>query len=226
MSHDTHEQATYHIEISRVTHTNEPCHTYQWVMSHTWMSHDTHINESCHAHQCVMSHVAARHVTHMNESCRTCGTHTKVVRIYHIYVTYILNIHITHICHIHITYTHHTYVWHMYEHVWRMYEYSYVWHTYKYVTLHEWMPHVTHMNESFLRYWWVMSRTVAHSLLSVSVSVRVYVYARVSRRGDIWRDATAKRAGAWKSIANASRYSENVNHRKYALCYIICAQKE
>ena len=34
--------------MSHVTHTNESCHTHEWVMSHTWMSHGTHMNESCH----------------------------------------------------------------------------------------------------------------------------------------------------------------------------------
>ena len=34
--------------MSHVTHMNESCHTYEWVMSHIWMSHVTHMNESCH----------------------------------------------------------------------------------------------------------------------------------------------------------------------------------
>jgi len=52
-----------HIWMSHVTHTNESCHTYEWVMLHIWMSHGTHMNVSCHAykyvaytHEWVMSH--------------------------------------------------------------------------------------------------------------------------------------------------------------------------
>jgi len=37
-----------HVWMSHVTHMNESCHTYEWVMSHTWMSHVTHMNESYH----------------------------------------------------------------------------------------------------------------------------------------------------------------------------------
>jgi len=32
--------------MSHVTHMNESCHTYEWVMSHIWMSPVTHMNES------------------------------------------------------------------------------------------------------------------------------------------------------------------------------------
>jgi len=41
--------------MSHVTHMNESCHTYEWVMSHIWMSHVTHMNESCHIYEWVMS---------------------------------------------------------------------------------------------------------------------------------------------------------------------------
>jgi len=44
-----------HISMSHVTHINESCHTYQWVMSHISMSHVTHINESCHTYEWVMN---------------------------------------------------------------------------------------------------------------------------------------------------------------------------
>jgi len=30
---------------------NEPCHTYEWAMSHIWMSHVTHMNDSCHKYE-------------------------------------------------------------------------------------------------------------------------------------------------------------------------------
>ena len=60
-----------HIWMSRVTHMNESCHTYEWVTSHIWMSHVTLMNESCHTYEWVMSHIWMSHVTHMNESCHT-----------------------------------------------------------------------------------------------------------------------------------------------------------
>jgi len=41
--------------MSHVTHTNESCHTYEWVMSHIWMSHVTRMmNESCHTRGCAV----------------------------------------------------------------------------------------------------------------------------------------------------------------------------
>ena len=52
-----------HIWMSHVTHMNESCHTYEWVMSHIWMSHVTHTNESCHTYDWVMSHIWIIHAT-------------------------------------------------------------------------------------------------------------------------------------------------------------------
>ena len=60
-----------HMWLSHVTHMNESCHTYEWVMSHIWMSPVTHTNESCHTYEWVMSHIWMSHVTHTNESCHT-----------------------------------------------------------------------------------------------------------------------------------------------------------
>ena len=79
-----------HTRMSRDTHMNASCQsyecvTYEWVMSHTQMimayicmSHVTYINESCHAYGWVMSHLCMSHVmndmthvTHTNESCHT-----------------------------------------------------------------------------------------------------------------------------------------------------------
>ena len=57
--------------MSHVTHMNESCHTYEWVMSHIWMSHVTHMKESCHTYEWAMSHIWMSHATRMNESCHT-----------------------------------------------------------------------------------------------------------------------------------------------------------
>ena len=40
-------------------------------MSHIWMSHVTHMNESCHTYEWVMKHIKMSHVTHIDESCDT-----------------------------------------------------------------------------------------------------------------------------------------------------------
>ena len=87
-----------HISMSHVTHINQSCHTYEWVMSHISISHVTCINGSCHtgvyvahtytyictckallvcafddmSHLWVMSHTSIGHVTHINRSCHTC----------------------------------------------------------------------------------------------------------------------------------------------------------
>jgi len=64
--------ATNLIWISHhISHINESCLTYQWVMSHISMSHVSHINESCLTYQWVMSHIWISHVSHINESCLT-----------------------------------------------------------------------------------------------------------------------------------------------------------
>jgi len=52
-----------HTWMSHVTHMNEPCHTYEWVvsilrmrdMSHIPTIHVTRINESCHTYRCSSS---------------------------------------------------------------------------------------------------------------------------------------------------------------------------
>ena len=67
-----------------ITHMNESCRTYEWVMSHmneschTWMSHVTHVNESCHTYERVMSH-SERLLSHIwisqgNMGFFTCDT--------------------------------------------------------------------------------------------------------------------------------------------------------
>ena len=44
----THSHGWYVTFARDMTHVNESCHTYDWVMSHIWMRHVTHMNESCH----------------------------------------------------------------------------------------------------------------------------------------------------------------------------------
>jgi len=51
--------------LSHVKHQNKPCHTREWVVSHTWFRHVTHMNEW---HEWVMSHIRTSHVSHMDGS--------------------------------------------------------------------------------------------------------------------------------------------------------------
>jgi len=86
--------------VSHVTHMQEVCHTYEWVvshirashvthmkedplnpicpsgdweriLSHTWMNHITRMNESWHTHERVMLHTLVSRVTRMHESYHT-----------------------------------------------------------------------------------------------------------------------------------------------------------
>ena len=68
-----HTQRMAHIWMSHVTHMNESCLEYKWVISHTWLCHITRMNmkEVCHTHEWVLAHTWMRHVTHMYESCHT-----------------------------------------------------------------------------------------------------------------------------------------------------------
>ena len=68
-----------HVTGRHVTHMNESCHTYEWVMSHAWMSHVTHMNKSRHTrdgliHTCGMTHSYVCH-----EVGFTC--HDSVIRV-------------------------------------------------------------------------------------------------------------------------------------------------
>jgi len=98
-----------HIWKSHVTHMNEACHTYAWVMSqyeyihplssfnsHMWMSHVTHRSKSCHACECVMSHVSMWHMwkihfTHMDESMST-----REWILWHIWMSHFTRVNVTH----------------------------------------------------------------------------------------------------------------------------------
>ena len=56
--------------MSHVTHMNESCHAYEWVMSLIWMSHGT-MNESWRTYKQDMIHTWTSHGTHVNESRHT-----------------------------------------------------------------------------------------------------------------------------------------------------------
>jgi len=143
MCHVTDDWVRIHLThkwMPSVTHINESCHPYEWVMTRIWlshvmshmrMSHVAHKNESRHIYKWVMWHIRMSHVTHKYEPChthlRTRGpwyTHKSVMT--HIWMRHVT--HMTESC-----------------------------HTYEWVTSHIWMSHVTRMNESRHTYEWVMS---------------------------------------------------------------------
>ena len=90
-----------HIRMSHVSHMNESCLTYEWVMSHIWiqafhrrltyewvmshiwMSHVSHMNKSCRTLECQTSNMWMSHVAHMNESFHTyeymCPCHVGLI---------------------------------------------------------------------------------------------------------------------------------------------------
>ena len=61
-----------YIRMSHVTHMNESCHTYEWVMAHIWMGHVTHEWVIPHIWLSHVTHALLSHVTHIYESCHTC----------------------------------------------------------------------------------------------------------------------------------------------------------
>jgi len=69
--------------LRHVTHMNESCRTYEWVMSHIWMSHVTRMNESCHTYEWFMSRTWMDYNTLMNESWHIYEWVTSHMRITH-----------------------------------------------------------------------------------------------------------------------------------------------
>jgi len=184
--------------MSHVTHTNEPCRTYEWVMSHIWMSHIwichvTRVNESCHTWEWVMSHLCMSHVTRMNESMNeSC----------HIYewIVYTPQRHRTEqfpkpwkgliawsdsfICVMRLN----LYIYECRDSLLRV-----TWlvrvrhaselskalkgescHTYEWVMSHVWMSHVTRINESCHTYGWVMSHVLMSHVTRMDESCHTY----------------------------------------------------
>jgi len=62
-SHVTDMSESWHTWMRHVTHMNESCHRFDWVMSQIWVS--TYMNKSCYRYECVMSQILIRHVTHL-----------------------------------------------------------------------------------------------------------------------------------------------------------------
>jgi len=144
--------------LSHVTHMNESCLTYEWVMSQICMSHVTYMNASCHTYEWVLSHIWMRRVSHMNECHKSMSLITDMNESCHTYEWVMSYVWMSH-----VTYTNescHTYDWVMshvqLSHATRMDESC---HTYERGMSHVWISLVTYMNESCHAYGWVMSHT-------------------------------------------------------------------
>jgi len=76
MSHDVK-----NISVNQTAHSNEPCHSREWVMSHIWMSHVPRMETICkstgdewvmsriHVYTRVTPYVWVSHITHRNPIC-------------------------------------------------------------------------------------------------------------------------------------------------------------
>jgi len=130
---------------------NASCQTYECVMSHMWMSHVTHMNESCHAYEwivlynhtyeCVMSHVCMRHITRVNISCLPASCHTYAGSpVCHTFESDTSRIQMTHVER--MNGSRHTYEWAM-PHTWKCRDthMNESFHTYEWVVSHIWMNH-------------------------------------------------------------------------------------
>ena len=140
---------------SHVTHRNESCHTYEWVMSHMEMSHVTHMNELCHTYEYM------RCSSHMNEPLTSDISFISVTWLIHMWWSHLWMSHLNqmeqstrqHIvghmndsphayrasCYTHESVRH---VW--MSHVTHEYVELYIGVTHMNESRHTWMCHVTH----------------------------------------------------------------------------------
>jgi len=87
MSHVTHESVMSQIQI-------ESCLTYGWFMSRMYLSPVSHTDESCHTSEWVMSHIGMSHVTHMSPV-----SHTDESRLTYEWVMTMTHIGMSHVAH-------------------------------------------------------------------------------------------------------------------------------
>ena len=97
--------------MSHVTHVNESCHTYKWVVSHVWRSHVTHSNSN----EWVMSYVCEYDITHTS---MRHGAHLKsaLVRLIESCLIYLCESCLIYLCDMTPSYIQndmsHLFVWH------------------------------------------------------------------------------------------------------------------
>jgi len=150
--------------MSHVTHMNESCHMYEWVMSHIWMNHvhtqewvmihvrmghGLHMDESCYSYEWAVVLTWMRRITNMNESC-----HTYEWSMSHVWMVHVTRMNdprhtyqsvMSHMCECVLAYTSecvlsHTEMSHIVHKIASC-------HTHKWVMVHIYMSHGTHINE-------------------------------------------------------------------------------
>jgi len=113
------------------------------VMSHVWRSHVTHMNESCRTYEWVVSHILISHVAQMNslqQSAQVWSYITHMGGSYHTYewvMSHTWMNHVTHINGLEQSPQVWSYITHM----------GGSRHTYEWIMSHIWMSHVTHIND-------------------------------------------------------------------------------
>jgi len=185
----------WHVRINSVTHLNEACHNYKWVMTHIriWMCYVTHMkytyewvmphiqtshvlfmNKSSHTYGWVICHVWMSHVTHMDKSCRTYNLNESRD-------AYECVFWLSHVAHMNVSCVSHVWIsastrtnesCATYEgvvaHMWDM---ANIWMsrvTQKWFMSHTWMSHVTRMNKSCHTHEWVMSHIWISHVMCIS----------------------------------------------------------
>ena len=141
-------------DVNHVTHINESCHAYEWVMSHIWMSHVTHMDDSRHSYEHVNDSCVAWiiHMCSVHSYENTCSTGNRIGNYHATHVDGSRRSYeriMSHIRTSHGTHTNESY------------------HTY---ALHTWMVHVAHTNESCHTY-----ERVLHTYANESMSWLIHM---------------------------------------------------
>jgi len=147
--------------MSHVTHPNESCPTYSWVISHVFMNHVTNIHKSHGTYGWwAMSHILMSHVPHIRESCPTYLWVTSLIFMSHTWCivnagcSQVIREGISHVTRIHGS-----------------------WCAYWWAMSHIFMSHVTNTHESYLVFYECRSfaRNFVLQCVAVCCSVLQYV---------------------------------------------------
>ena len=145
-------------------------HIHQSVMSYIRRSHVSHMNEQCLMYEWVMSHdIAWLQLQHISDvDCNTLQ-HTATYQWYELQHTAThCNISVRHV--LYIKESCFIYEWVM-SHIW-MSHVSYIYESClrcKWVMYHIWMSHVSYMNDSCLIYEWVVSHIFLYKKASSQI---------------------------------------------------------
>jgi len=169
-----------HLLLHAVTHMNESCHTYEWVMAQVQTRHVTHMNESWHTYECVISHTwMTTHLTSPSSQLGLLGRLIHMCAMTHSYMR-------------HDSFTCVTWLIHpndhpldlsflaIIAHMWRglgthMIELC---HAYGCVMPHKWMRHVTRTNGSCRTREYVIKRCSVETVTNIMGRVMSHIWMR------------------------------------------------